>query len=216
MKLTSIIERMQRPDTPPPERPVHCVFYAHIWSVYCLEQALGLSEPKTTMLVELATQSHLGYALAPFNETRDSLLGLLQPGRHVHQLSQRYSGIAAPMVLAPVKPAQLSDVLNALALLPHDRSPSKKAVVLVNLSDAALFAPAYENMTDFSILWDSADLPDASLPTLAKLLAGQHCLGQGRWGGFKLCSHKLRAVADAGQRMAILQGLLAEFPELTV
>lgn len=213
MKLPRFLERKPRPKAPLSPRPIHGVFYAHSWSVYCLE-ALGLSVSKADVLVELATQSHLAHVLAPYNETRDSVLGLLQPQRHIHQLGQRYPGVVPAVVLAPVKPALASDVLNALALLANGHGPAGKALVMIHCADAALFAPAYAHMTDFSILWDVADVPDASLPALAQVLAGEHCLTQSRWAGFKLCHYERRPVADAEQRTAVLQTLLAQFPDL--
>ncbi len=214
MRLSQLFDYFNKAEPHLGTRPLHCVFYSHIWTVYCLE-GQGLLNPKTDIVVELATESHFSHALDPLNNQRGNLLGLLQPGRHLQQLGCRYQGIAAPMVLAPAQPAQINAVLSALALLSTDPSPIERAVVLVNVCDGSAFAEAFAYMSEFSILWDIADYPTAALPALAQALAAGQCLNGGQWGGFHLCNHKQRQLPDAPQRQEALQQLLSGFAGLT-
>ncbi len=214
MRFSQLFDYFNKAEPRLGARPLHCVFYSHIWTVYCLE-GQGLLNPKTDIVVELATESHFSRALAPLNNQRGNLLGLLQPGRHLQHLGVRYQDIAAPMILAPSQPAQINAVLSALALLSTDPSPIERAVVLVNVCDGPAFADAFPYMSGFSILWDIADYPNAALPALAQALAAGQCLDGGHWGGFHLCNHKHRQLPDAPQRQEALRQLLDGFAGLT-
>jgi hypothetical protein len=191
-------------------RSLHCVFYSHIWTVYLLEE-LGLLNPKTDIILELATESNFAAALNPSNSTHKNLLGLLQQDVHLHQLGDRFKNINAPMVLAPHHPISLNIILSALALVSTDNSPIEKAVVLVHINDAPQFVATYHQMRYFSILWDIADYPSANLAALAELLATEQCLDEQSWRGVQLCHHKQRQLPDSEDRTAILNQLIDEF-----
>lgn len=192
-------------------RPLHCVFYSHIWTVYLLEE-LGLLNPETDTIVELASESNFSIALNPFNKYHENILGLLQPSMHLHDLGARFKDIAAPMVLAPHQPVSLNTLLAAIALATTDASPIEKAVVLVHINDAAKLAPAYAYMSRFSIVWDIADYPNAGLPALAQVLATEQCFDEQRWHGIHLCNHKQRQLPDSAERKAALRELFDQFP----
>lgn len=202
-----------RPLTAP--RPIHCVFYSHIWTVYALAE-LALVNPKTDIILELAAASHFAAALNPFNSYHESLPSLLQTNKYLHQLGGRFKDIAAPLVLAPAQAVAMPTLLAALALVRSNPSPVNKAVVMVHINDAATFAAAYSEMSRFSILWDIADQPNASLPALAHVLVAEDCMDAQRWGGIHLCQHPHRRLPDHPQRETALKQLLAEFPLLSI
>jgi hypothetical protein len=191
-------------------RPLHCVFYSHIWTVYLLEE-LGLINSENDVILELATESNFAAALNPTNNTHKNLLGLLQQGTHLHQLGARFKNLATTMVLAPHQLVSLNIMLSALALVATDASPIKKAVVLVHIDDAAELVSAYSHMSYFSILWDVADYPSANLANLAELLANEQFLNEQNWRGVKLCQHKERQLPDSDYRKALLNQLIDEF-----
>lgn len=205
--ITDVLKKTQPATT---FRPLHCVFYSHIWTVYLLEE-LGLVNPKTDIILELAAESNFTAALNPSNKPYDDLLGLLQPDVHLHQLGTEYNNIAAPMILAPHNNGSLNKLLSALALVSTDVSPIKKAIVLVHIDDASKFALAYSHMSYFSIAWDVADYPNANLPALAELLANEQCLNEHNWLGIQLCQHKHRQLPDSDERKEILHQIIDEF-----
>ena len=213
MKLTRFSDYFKKSQPLHTFRPLHCVFYSHIWTVYALEE-LGLVNPKTDIILELATESNFAPALNPSNNFHENLQVLLQPSRHLHQLGTHFQDIATRMVLAPTQTAPLTNTLSALALVNTDASPIKNAVVLVHFNDASKFALAYAYMSRFSIIWDVADYPNATLPALAQALAAEECLDEERWGGIHLCNHKQRQIPDRIEREAALRELLKEFPSL--
>lgn len=193
------------------ERPVHCVFYSHNWTIYDLE-ALGLVKPKVDIIIELATQSALAATLNPSNKHHETLLGLLQPNLHLHQLGAFFKEINSLVVLAPHQTVNFNSLLSALALVITDDSSIEKAVVLVNINDAALFTLAYPYMRYFSIVWDIADYPNKNLVDLAQLLATEQCLTVQNWRGFYLSNHQKRLLPDSQAREALLKQLIDEFP----
>lgn len=211
MKLSRLIDYFKEPQPMKAARPLHCVFYSHIWTVYSLQE-LGLLHPETDVILELATESNFSLALNPFNKYHENILGLLQPTLHLDDLGARFKDIAAPMVLAPHQPASLNALLGAIALATTDASPIEKAVVLIHINDAAKFASAYAYMSRFSIVWDIADYPNAGLPALAQVLATEQCLDEQRWHGIHLCNHKQRQLPDSAAREAALRELFDQFP----
>ena len=195
-------------------RPLHCIFYSHVWNIYELEN-LGLVNPKQDILLELATESQ--FALMFNSQTRDydTLLDLLQPDIHLDDLIEKFKGIHTPIVLAPNTGVSVNRLLSALALVASDACPVKKAVVLVHYRDAEKFRDAYAQMSQFSILWDVADYPNATLQSVAEILVSEGCLEDTqRWQGFHLCSHVQRHLPDTEQRQTTLNQLLDEFPLL--
>ncbi len=211
MKLSRLIDYFKEPQPMKAARPLHCVFYSHIWTVYSLQE-LGLLDPETDVILELATESNFSLALNPFNKYHENILGLLQPTLHLDDLGARFKDIAAPMVLAPHQPASLNALLGAIALAITDASPIENAVVLIHINDAAKFASAYAYMSRFSIVWDIADYPNAGLPALAQVLATEQCLDEQRWHGIHLCNHKQRQLPDSAEREAALRELFDQFP----
>jgi hypothetical protein len=191
-------------------RPLHCVFYSHIWTVYLLEE-LGLISPDKDVILELATESNFAAALNPTNNTHKNLIGLLQQSVHLHQLGARFKNLSVPMILAPHQPVPRNIMLSALALVATDESSIEKAVVLIHIDDAAELVSAYSQMSYFTILWDVADYPSANLANLAELLASEQYLNEQNWRGVQLCQHKQRQLPDSDDRKAILNQLIDEF-----
>ncbi len=212
MKISSLITDYlnQVPSVATTFRPLHCVFYSHVWTVYLLEE-LGLVNPKTDIILELATESNFSATLNPSNQHYDDLPGLLQPDVHLHQLATLFKDIATPMILAPQHTGSLNSLVSALALVSTDVSPIKKAIVLVHIDDASKFALAYPHISYFSIAWDVADYPNANLPALAELLANEQCLNENSWLGIQLCQHKQRQLPDSDERKEILNKIIDEF-----
>jgi hypothetical protein len=200
--------------TPPMEsaRPLHCVFYSHVWNIYALAET-GLVNPKTDVILELATGSNFAPTLNPFGSYHENLLTLLQTNKHLHRLGTRFKGIPAPVVLAPAS-ANLATMLSALALVITDNSPVANALVMVHINDAPKFATAYPMMATFSVLWDIADAPNADLPLMAKTLVAEECLDERRWGGIHFCQHPQRQLPDHQERTAALTQLLNSFPAI--
>jgi hypothetical protein len=208
MKLSSLFTKTQSVATT--FRPLHCVFYSHVWTVYLLEE-LGLVNPKTDIILELAAESNFNAALNPSKQQYEDLLGLLQPDVHLHQLGTHFRDISTPMILAPDNNGSLNSLLSALALVSTDVSPIKKAIVLVHIDDASKFALVYPHMSYFSIAWDVADYPNANFPALAELLANEQCLNENNWLGIQLCQHKQRQLPDSDERKEILNKIIDEF-----
>jgi len=213
MRFSSLKDLFKKPHPIKSGRPLHCIFYSHIWTVYSLE-GLGLLNPKTDIILELATESNFAPALNPSNHNYGSLLNLLQTNRHLHQIGTHFKNIPVPMVLAPQPSSSVNNLLSALALVNTDDSPVEKAVILVHINDACKFALAYAHMNRFSIVWDIADHPNSLLPALAELLLVEQCLAVQNWGGIHLCNHQLRRVSDSREREVALRQLLDEFPLL--
>jgi hypothetical protein len=207
MKLSNLFKKTQPIAS---ARPLHCVFYSHIWTVYLLEE-LGLINPDKDVILELATESNFAAALNPTNNTHKNLLGLLQQDIHLHQLGAHFKNITTPMVLAPHQPVSLNVMLSALALVSTDASHIEKAVVLVHIDDAAQLVSAYSHMSYFTIAWDIADYPSANLADLAELLATEQYLNEQSWRGVKLCHHKQRQSPDSDDRKEVLNKLIDEF-----
>jgi hypothetical protein len=211
MKLSNLIPSFLKNTQPTvANRPLHCVFYSHIWTVYLLEE-LGLVNPKTDIILELATESNFTAALNPSKDELRTLLDLLQPNRHLHHTTHHFKDIATPMVLAPATATPLNVLLSALALVNTDVSTIAKAVILVHINDAAQFALAYSQMSHFSIAWDIADYPNANLVSLAELLVKEQHLTEQSWCGMQLCHHKQRQLPDSDERKALLNQLIDEF-----
>ena len=211
MKLSSLNPFAKKPQPLDTPRPLHCIFYSHIWTVYLLAE-LKLVNAETDIILELATASHFAPALNPHANHQEDLSGLLAPNRHLHDLAGHFTDIPVPMVLAPQQATTVDTLLPALALVATDSSPIAKAVVLVHINDAAKFTDAYAHMDTFSIVWDVADYPNASLPALAQILADGGCLDQQRWAGVHLCNHPQRKLPDSDGRTSALRGLLSRFP----
>jgi hypothetical protein len=206
-----MINFFKKPPALTKNRPLHCVFYSHSWSVYLLE-ALNILNPKTDIILELALESNLCAVVNPTNKAQRNILGLLQGDIHLQQLGSRFKGINAPLVLAPQHRVPLNLLLSAFALVNSDESVLEKAIVLVDINDAHTFINAYAYMSAFSIVWDIADYPTESLPQLAELLVNEQYLTEQSWAGFYVCNHKQRQLVDSEQRKTLLAELINAFP----
>ena len=214
MKFSQLTEIFKQPKANFSSRPLHCLFYSHSWTIYCLQE-LGLLNPEEDIIIELASPSNLSAVLNPNNNEYENLLALLQPDKHLHQLGGQFKQICAPVVLAPAA-ANRNDLLAALALVGTDLSHFLRAVVLVHVNDAADFHLAYAHMASFGLVWDVADYPNANLPALAEILVGENYLDQSRWSGIHFCNHKQRQSIVNETNAASLRKMLAEFPALSI
>lgn len=212
MKLSQLTGIFKQPKANLSSRPLHCLFYSHSWTIYCLEE-LGLLKPEEDIIIELASPSNLSAVLNPNNHNYQNLLALLQPGKHLHHLGEPFKQVCAPVVLAPTA-ANRNDLLAALALVGTDLSRFLRAVVLVHINDAADFHLAYAHMASFGLVWDVADYPTANLPALAEVLVGEHYLDESRWRGIHFCNHKQRQSLVNDANAASLRKMLADFPAL--
>jgi hypothetical protein len=193
-------------------RPIHCLFYSHVWTIYQLE-ALGLIKTGDEMLLELGLESRFADVFGR-HEKRRGLVRLLRPGMNLHMLAYQPQSLNVPIILAANPPATVDSLIAALSLVATVDSPIEKVTALVHINDGALFADAYPLMTDFSIVWDVADFPNAALQTLTEALVKQQCLSQDTWKGFHLCNHPGRQLPESQARESMLRNVLNDFPVL--
>jgi hypothetical protein len=193
-------------------RPIHCLFYSHVWTIYQLE-ALGLIKTGDEMLLELGLESRFADVFGR-HEKRRGLVRLLRPGMNLHMLAYQPQSLNVPIILAANPPATVDSLIAALSLVATVDSPIEKVTALVHINDGALFADAYPLMTDFSIVWDVADFPNAALQTLTEALVKQQCLSQDTWKGFHLCNHPGRQLPESQTRESMLRNVLNDFPVL--
>lgn len=194
-------------------RPIHCLFYSHVWSIYQLE-ALGLIKAKNPLLVELSVESKFAAVFDRCDQRHKGLIELLQPGTQLHKLAYRAKNINTPIILAPNPKASVDALIAALSVIASVDSPIDDVTVLIHINDGAQFVDAYSLMSDFSIVWDVADFPNAALLALTQALAKEQCLSKNKWKGFHLFNHPNRQLPENKVRESILRGLLNDFPVL--
>lgn len=194
-------------------RPLHCVFYSHVWAIHMLKNA-GLGKFDKQVLIELAEHSNFAPVFGLQGKARYGLAGLLRLGGRLEQLGQVLKYAPAPVILAPNPPVSAAALCSAVAMLPSTQSQYEKAVLLVHISEADRFVDAYPHVDSFSILWDVADRPGQSLSRLAELLVDNQCISKERWQGFKLYRHPNRTLPDIAERQAALEAALSEYPAL--
>lgn len=194
--------------------PLHCVFYSHEWSIFQLESLGLIKTAKEEMILELAQESNFATVFGR-PEKRKGLIRLLRPGINLHMLAFRPEALGVPMVLAPVPAVPVESLVSAVALIPTLFSPIEKVTVLVHVNDGPAFADAFPLMSDFSIVWDTADYPTNALTELTQSLASANCLSKDKWKGFYLCNHPNRQFPDYKERESLLRKLLGDFPVLS-
>jgi hypothetical protein len=194
-------------------RPIHCIFYSHVWSIFQLE-ALGLIKADgDEMLLELALESKFSTVFSR-PEKRRGLIRLLRPGINLHMLAYKPESLNVPIILAS-NPQTTPDLLiEALSLISAVESPIDKITALVHINDAPQFTAAYPLMCDFSIVWDVVDFPNAALSALSESLVMEQCLSKDKWKGFYLCNHPSRQLPDNKARESVLRNVLNDFPVL--
>ena len=193
-------------------RPIHCIFYSHVWLIFQLE-ALGLIKSEDEMLLEIALESRFANVFGR-PEKRRGLIRLLRPGVNLLMLGYRPQNLNVPIILAS-NPQTTPDLLvEALALASTVESPVDKVTALIHINDAPQFIAAYPLMKDFSVVWDVADYPNAALSALTESLVMEQCLNKDTWKGFYLCNHSSRELHDNKARESILRGILNDYPAL--
>lgn len=197
------------------QRRIQCVFYSHVWAIHILQQA-NLGPMSNTVLVELAVQSNLAPVFRAQKKERYGLAGLLAFNDCLDKIGTTYQQLSAPIVLAPNPMVTEATLESAVALLATTEGPYDKATLLVHINDAPQFSDAYQHVDEFHILWDLADAPNVALQNLCAILAKTHCLNQDTWGGFHLCSHPMRPLADADERRTMFDQIIGEHPALAV
>lgn len=195
-------------------RPIHCLFYSHVWSVYQLE-ALGLIKAGGDLLLELALESRFAPVFARSGIQHKGITELLQPGFELQKLAYQPKNINNPIVLASNPSATVDALIAVLSLVKTVESPVDSVAVLIHINDALQFVDAYPLMDDFAIIWDVADFPNTALLALTESLAKEQCLSKDKWKGFHLCSHPGRQLPDTKARESILRNLLKDFPALS-
>jgi hypothetical protein len=194
-------------------RLVQCLFYSHVWTTHLLRHA-GLGNFNNAVLAELAVVSNLAVMFRQQAQMRLGLAGLLAHRNCLDKLGTNYPILPAPLILAPDPAVPAAALESAVSLLSTTTASYDKVTLLVHMNDAPAFANAYHHVDQFSILWDIADPPTGVLECLASVLADNDCITPQRWCGLHLCNHPLRALAAAGERRALLQSVLDEFPRL--
>jgi len=195
------------------QRSVECLFYSHVWAIHMLKH-LKLGSLDDTILVELAETSNLAPVFGEQAKARYGLAGLLHLSGRLEKLAQPFKNVPAPLVLAPRPPVPADALCSAVGLLATTPAPYQRALVLVHIDDAEKFASAYPAVSRFTVAWDVADAPTASLVQMAEALTRNHCVSADSWGGFRWYSHPHRKVADAEQRLHSLQEAVQEYPQL--
>jgi hypothetical protein len=195
-------------------RTLHCLFYSHVWSIYQLE-ALGLIKSRNPLLVELSLEPRFAAVFDQLDKRHKGLAEVLQPGAQLQKLAYRAKHVNTPIILAANPAVSIGTLLAALSVMATVDSPVDEITVLVHINDGAQFADAYAFMSDFSIVWDVADYPNAALVALAESLVNEQCLGLDKWRGFYLSNHPNRQLPDTHARTSILQDILQHFPVLS-
>jgi hypothetical protein len=193
-------------------RPIHCLFYSHVWTIYQLEE-LGLVKPGDEMLLELGLESRFSDVFGR-HEKRRGLIRLMKPGVNLHMLAYQPQSLHVPIILAPNPAETVEALLASLSLVATIESPIDRVTALVHINDGPLFADAYPLMDDFSIVWDVADFPNPALLALAESLVKEQCLSQDKWKGIHLCNHPGRQLPANKVRESMLRNALNEFPVL--
>jgi hypothetical protein len=197
------------------KRPLHCVFYSHVWAVHMLKLKIAhWGDVNKLVIIELAELSNLAPVFGLQGKARYGLAGLLQLGGRLEQIAQTVKYVPAPIVLAPHPQVSAAALCSAVSMLPYSKSEYESAVLLIHISEAAHFVDIFPYLSTFSIFWDVADEPAQSLTRLAELLSDSQCLTKERWQGFTLYKHPNRVVPDANERQTALQAVLDEYPVL--
>jgi len=195
-------------------KPIHCIFYSHVWAVHMLKYA-GLNTNHNNVIVELATTSNLAGVFGEQGKARYGLAGLLRLSGRLEQFAQMYKNVIAPLVLAPRPEVPAVALNSAVGLLASSPTPYTHIHLLVHIEDAPKFAGAYPHVNRFSMLWDLGDPPTAALGPLAETLVDNHCIQAETWGGFFFYQHPNRPVADLAQRQEAFQQVLRQYPLLS-
>jgi len=111
------------------KRPLHCVFYSHVWAVHMLKAA-NLGDMNKLVFIELASASNFASVFGLQGKARYGLAGLLQLGGRLEQVAQTLKYVPAPMVLAPHPPVPSAALCSAAAMLPYSKSGSPTRVVI--------------------------------------------------------------------------------------
>ncbi len=195
-------------------RPIHCLFYSHVWAIHMLKQ-FGLENLEKQVIIELAQNSNLAPVFAEQAKPRYGLSGLLHLAGRLEQLSKPFKYVPAPLVLAPRPEISVAALNCAVALLPTTPTQYAGIVLLVHIEEAAHFVSSYAHVTRFSLAWDLADVPGSKLVELADLLVKEQLISEENWGGIHLYSHPNRKLEDAAQRDADFKAILQEYPLLS-
>lgn len=201
--------------TQPINRPVHCIFYSHVWAVHMLKNA-GIASFEKQVLIEVAVSSHLAPVFGEQGKARYGLAGLLRLAGKLEQFVQTFKYVPAPLILAPKPEVSVPALCSAVNLLSVSPSDFEGAILLVHVDDAPLFVSAYQNVSKFSILWDLADAPTPALVSLAETITKHGFLTKETWAGFHLYKHPNRPISNVESRRDLFQQTFQSFPELTV
>ncbi len=196
-------------------RPVHCLFYSHVWAIHMLKYA-GIKNFEKQVLVEVATSSNLAPVFGEQGKARYGLAGLLRLAGKLEQFTQTFKYVPAPLILAPKPEVSIPALCSAVNLLSVSPSDFEGVILLIHVDEAPLFASAYQTVSKFSILWDLADAPTPALVKLAETLATNSFLNKETWAGFHLYKHPNRPILDVETRRDLFQQTFQSFPELAV
>lgn len=209
----------------PNSKSLYCVFYSHPWTALLLEKIQDINF-FNSILIELSNQAILSQVIVPkVNKKRYLTQALLAPQPPKKSFMDFLSGkkpdafqramqitadMPAPIILAPRGVSALNQIA-ALQICANQPTLYHQLIVLVHYEEAQNFAGLYDYVDQFHVLWDVADLPTPRLTELTTLLANQS-LTKERWGGFHLCNHPHRQVADSQQRYHFFESVIADCP----
>jgi hypothetical protein len=196
-------------------RPVHCLFYSHVWAIHMLKYA-GISNFEKQVLIEVAISSNFAPVFGEQGKARYGLAGLLRLAGKLEQFTQTFKYVPAPLILAPKPEVSAPALCSAVNLLSVSPSDFEGAILLIHVDDAPLFVSAYQTVSKFSILWDLADAPTPALVKLAETLTANSFLSKETWAGFHLYKHPNRPIIDVESRRDLFQQTFQSFPELAV
>lgn len=206
-------------------KTLHCIFYSHPWATLLLNQIKSIRFIDG-VLIELSNQHILSHVIKTKSKKHRYLTQVLSAYQPMEGgFLQFFSGktedalqlarekcdeLPAPIIFAPPQISALNQIA-ALKICASQASLYQQLIVLIHYEEAEAFAGLYDYMDKFHILWDIADLPTAQLTRLTQLLVN-HSLTQQRWGGFHLCHHPRRPVADKEQRYEFFESVIATYP----
>lgn len=195
-------------------RPIHCLFYSHVWVVHMLKQ-FHLENLEKQVIIELAQHSNLAPVFAEQAKPRYGLAGLLHLSGRLEQFAKPFKYVPAPLVLAPRPEPSVASMNSAAALLPTTQTQYQGILLLVHIEDAPQFVSSYAYVDKFSLAWDLADVPSSALVELADLLVKEQLISEENWGGIHLYNHPNRKLEDAAARQQEFDAILQEYPLLS-
>ncbi len=192
---------------------ITCLFYSHSWAAQVLDQ-VGLGDLSKTLIVEVSINSILASVFNDVDSNRRGVAGLLRNDVKIDSLIQRFSGLAAPIILASRPPVPVAATASGVGVLRHSEHSFDRVILLVHLSEAATMMHAVADADEFGVLWDLADTPNVGLADLGVVLTRHNCLSEESWAGLHFYEHPRRRVIDAQEKKKKYEQIFSEYPSM--